>query len=107
MKRILILVLISSYFALSTFAQSKENNLNQITLTKDSTEVIGLKKISDISAEVLQLNSSMSKLKKEARQKIMKRAAEVGASVVLIKEESVTIYPIRLFVINGTAYRKL
>jgi cell division protein FtsB len=106
MKRSLFFVLIFSIFNLVAIAQSKDNKPNQITLTKDSTEVIGMKKISDISAEVLQLNRSMSKLKKEAREKIEKKASEIGATVVLIREESVTIYPIRLFVINGTAYRK-
>ena len=87
-------------------SQSHDLKWEKIVLTKDSSEIVGLQKIQDISVEVVKLNIKISKLKKEANEQIKKKASKIGASIVYIKEDTITIAPVSLYVIKGTAYRK-
>lgn len=95
-------------FGFSVFGQSARNQPSSgwesVTVTRNSDDVKGLKKICDINVSAKRMFGGQAKLRKEAIEKAKEKAFEKGAQIVLIEEDNFEATPINNVNIVGEAY---
>lgn len=108
MKHILVLFL--ALGMTSAYAQKSKDkdkvDWEKVILTKNTDEVKGLTYIDEVDAKAQKPFGSQSKLTKQAREKLKKAAAKLGASYVLIEESNFSNSPLNNVYIFGKAYKK-
>lgn len=105
MKYLISIVLFSLLFIQSHAQSATDSSVWQkVIITRNTDDVVGLKRIQQLSASTSRVYGNQSKLRQETEDKLKQQAAQLGASVVLVSIDDFAMSPINNINMVGVAY---
>ena len=94
-------------FALGLATLICKGREKEVPITMIPSEVSGLERIGEVSAEVTKLFGGQKELRKKARIKLLKEAKKMEADIIFLTTDNFMPLPINKVHIEGVAYRKI